>query len=80
MNPHIDKNDFLFDYAILGAQRNLKILGVFARLSIKFSKDRYLDYIPRVWGYIIGNLKHPVLSDLQSWLLEVMPDDMKEYK
>ena len=57
---------------ILGAQRNIKIIGIFARLFLRDGKDNYLKLQPRVWGLLERCLEHPVLSDLKSWLdLEV---------
>jgi aminoglycoside/choline kinase family phosphotransferase len=50
--------------AVLGAQRNLRILGVFARLSLRFGKPRYVDLIPRVWGHLARDLTHPALADV----------------
>lgn len=55
-------------YAVLGAQRNLKILGIFARLWRRDGKDRYLSLLPRVWGYLERDLKHPALAALKTWL------------
>ena len=37
--------------AVLGAQRNAKILGIFTRLWKRDGKPRYLGFQPRVWGY-----------------------------
>lgn len=51
-------------YALLGAQRALRIIGIFARLSMRDGKNRYLDYVPRVWGYLQRNLAHPALKTL----------------
>lgn len=56
---------FLRAYALLGAQRNLRILGVFARLSLAYGKPHYVDLIPRVWGHIQTNLAHPALADIK---------------
>ncbi len=47
-----DKEKFLNDYAILSLQRNIKIVGIFARLSIRDGKHHYLDLLPRVIGFI----------------------------
>ncbi|MBU2980358.1 phosphotransferase [Lentibacter algarum] len=60
-------------YALLGAQRNLRILGVFARLSLHFNKPHYVDFIPRVWAYLMRDLEHPVLADLRYQLLADLP-------
>lgn len=51
-------------YALLGAQRALRILAVFARLCLHLGRPRYLDYVPRVWGHLQRNLAHPALADL----------------
>ncbi|NLY63521.1 MAG: phosphotransferase [Alcaligenaceae bacterium] len=44
--------DFHIDYEYMGLQRNLRILGVFARLSIRDGKNHYLQHIPRVNAYV----------------------------
>lgn len=48
--------DFSQQYHLLGLQRNLRILGVFARLCLRDGKPGYVDLIPRVWGHIRNNL------------------------
>ncbi|MCW1918880.1 tRNA (adenosine(37)-N6)-threonylcarbamoyltransferase complex ATPase subunit type 1 TsaE [Rhodobacter sp. KR11] len=58
--------DFATAHAVLGAQRALRILGIFARLATQ-GKPRYLDLIPRVRGYLDRNLAHPALADLKSF-------------
>jgi N-acetylmuramate 1-kinase len=54
-------------YAILGAQRNAKIVGIFTRLWQRDGKPRYLDYLPRVWGYLERDLAHPALAEVRAW-------------
>ena len=49
---------------VLSAQRNLKIVGLFARLARRDGKPRYLDHLPRVWGYLADDLRHPALGSL----------------
>ncbi len=44
--------DFYRNYEWMSLQRNLRILGVFARLAIRDNKTHYLDHIPRVIAYI----------------------------
>ena len=68
-----DETEFHAAYALLGAQRNLRILGVFARLSLLAGKPHYVDFIPRVWGYLIRDLEHPLLSDIRTQLLADLP-------
>jgi aminoglycoside/choline kinase family phosphotransferase len=60
----LDADEFNRAYAILGLQRNLRILGVFARLCMRDGKAHYVDLIPRVWGHIQTNLAHPALSEI----------------
>lgn len=47
-----DFADFHRAYEWMGLQRNLRILGVFARLSYRDGKHHYLDHIPRVNAYV----------------------------
>ena len=50
--------------AVLGLQRNLRILGIFARLARRDGKTRYLALMPRVAAQIRADLGHPALADL----------------
>lgn len=59
---------FNYAYATLGAQRNLKIIGIFARLCVRDNKPQYIDLIPRVWAHLERDLAHPELSDLKDWV------------
>ena len=47
-----DFADFHRAYEWMSLQRNLRILGVFSRLSYRDGKNHYLDHIPRVLGYV----------------------------
>ena len=60
-------------YHVLGLQRNLRILGVFARLSMHFGKLSYIDLIPRVWGHIQRDLAHPVNQPVADILIAALP-------
>lgn len=53
-------------YAVLGAQRALRILGIFARLCLVAGKAGYVALIPRVWGQLQRNLAHPALEPLRA--------------
>ncbi|WP_176559271.1 aminoglycoside phosphotransferase family protein [Rubellimicrobium roseum] len=50
--------------AVLGLQRNLRILGVFARLARERGKPAYLALLPRVRAHVEGDLAHPALARL----------------
>lgn len=65
--PRLSREDFMASYALWGAQRNTRILGVFSRLARRDGKDNYLQYIPRVWKYLEQNLAHPSLAALRKW-------------
>lgn len=52
-----DKEAFKTDYEILSLQRNMKILGIFARLSVRDGKHNYLNYMPRVLGFVKARLE-----------------------
>lgn len=54
-------------YAILGAQRNAKILGIFTRLWKRDGKPRYLALLPRVWCYLERDLENPELDRVKAW-------------
>ncbi|SFD68140.1 aminoglycoside phosphotransferase family protein [Roseivivax sediminis] len=57
-----DAARFRAAYAALGAQRNLRLLGVFARLAAVRGRTHYVDLIPRVWRNLMGDLAHPALA------------------
>lgn len=47
-----DFHDFYRDYEWMGAQRQIKVLGIFARLCHRDGKKGYLQDMPRVLGYL----------------------------
>ncbi len=66
-DPTFDPAAFAKAYAILGAQRNTKILGIFVRLSLRDGKNGYLAHLPRIHRYLLRNLRHPDLKPLRAW-------------
>ena len=71
--PDFDEARFRLAYAILGAQRNAKIVGIFTRLSRRDGKPVYLRHLPRVWRYLTADLAHPALGDLRRWFDLTVP-------
>jgi aminoglycoside/choline kinase family phosphotransferase len=69
--------DFDAAYAILGAQRNAKIVGLFVRLWQRDGKARYLDYMPRMWTLLERDLAHPALTPVAEWFAANIPADMR---
>ena len=55
------------DFAVMAAQRNTKVLGIFARLARRDGKPRYLSHLPRVTTYLERALRHPDLTNLRGW-------------
>ncbi|MDF2368673.1 phosphotransferase [Sneathiella sp.] len=64
----VEEAAFRESYAILGAHRALRIMGIFCRLAKVEGKTRYLDMIPRMQRHLAGNLAHPGLVALRNWL------------
>jgi tRNA threonylcarbamoyl adenosine modification protein YjeE len=68
-----DVGDFARAYAILGAQRATKILGIFARLDRRDGKPQYLRHLPRIEEYLLRDLAHPGLSRIKVWYENHLP-------
>ena len=62
-----DLNAFFEQYAVLGAQRATKILGIFTRLHKRDGKPHYLRHRPRIWRNLRRSLAHPALKALKAW-------------
>ncbi len=75
--PDLDRDIFDASYAVLGAQRNAKIIGIFTRLSARDSKPEYLAHIPRVWRLLEGDLTHPALALIRAWFDRHLPPAMR---
>lgn len=65
--------DFLRHYHLLGLQRNLRILGVFARLCMRDGKASYVDLIPRVWRHVLHNLDALEDAELSRFVRTTLP-------
>lgn len=71
--PALENSAFLRSAAILAAQRNCKILGIFTRLWKRDGKPGYLVHIPRIWRLLEEELRHPALAPVARWLDEHLP-------
>ena len=47
-----DFGEFYRDYEMMGVQRHIKVLGIFARLYHRDGKDGYLKDMPLVMDYL----------------------------
>lgn len=60
---------FLRDAELIGVQRHLKVIGIFARLQHRDGKPKYLADAPRFFGYIDEVLpRYPELQGLQRFI------------
>ena len=72
--PGLDRDALRRSGAILAAQRNCKILGIFTRLARRDGKPHYLGHIPRVWRLLEDELaREPALTPIADWLDRHLP-------
>ena len=64
-----DEESFAEAYAIMAAQRNSKILGIFVRLNERDGKPAYLKHLPRIRNYLERALAHPALAELRDFYM-----------
>ena len=69
-NKNLKNNskNFLEDFNILSVQRNLKIIGIFSRLSKRDKKNQYLKFIPYTWKLLELRMKGKIFSELKKIL------------
>ncbi len=62
---------FVQSFELMGLQRHLKVLGIFARLAYRDGKMRYLADLPVVANYAWRTAKnYPQLSGMADWLAD----------
>lgn len=71
--PDLDEDEFRTAYAVLGAQRAVRIIGVFHRLAKRDDKPGYLAHLPRVRQHLDTNLAHPALAPVRAWFERWVP-------
>ncbi len=69
-----DTDQFDVEYAILAAQRNAKILGIFARLVVRDGKAKYRSLLPRVERHFAEDIGRPALKPVLAWAKEHFPE------
>lgn len=69
-----NRGEFETAYAVLGAQRTSKILGIFARLNKRDGKPGYLRHLPRMKRHLARNLAHPALKPVRDWMIVHAPE------
>jgi aminoglycoside/choline kinase family phosphotransferase len=77
--PGLDRAAFGRSAAILAAQRNCKILGIFTRLWQRDGKPGYLPHIPRVWRLLEDELRRePALKPIAEWFDRHLPPPLRQ--
>jgi len=76
-SARMNEEQFRRDMALMAAQRNIKIVGIFARLFQRDGKRRYLSLLPLVWSYLDRDLAHPALADLRGYYDRLVPKDKR---
>ena len=73
------KHDAAFKaaYAVMGAQRNAKILGIFVRLAKRDGKPHYRRLIPRVQKLFLGDIEGGEFTKLRAWFEVHLPSILK---
>jgi tRNA threonylcarbamoyl adenosine modification protein YjeE len=64
---------FAATYAVMSAQRNTRLLGVFSRLNRRDGKPHYLRHQPRIFAYLSRSLAHPAMAPARSWYAAHLP-------
>ncbi len=72
-----DATAFARAYADFGAQRNTRIVGLWARMLKRDGHADYLRYLPQTWTYLERDLQSPALKDLKAWFAQHFPPDMR---
>lgn len=75
--PTLGRDDFAASYAIMGAQRNIRILGTFVRLFVRDGKPGYLNWLPRTWRFVETDLAHPAMTPLKAWFDKHLPATLR---
>ncbi|MCM0019044.1 MAG: phosphotransferase [Tagaea sp.] len=75
--PGLDARGFEAALAVLSAQRNAKIAGIFVRLARRDGKPHYLRHIDRVWRLLDCDLAHPALEPVRAWFERHVPRDWR---
>jgi N-acetylmuramate 1-kinase len=63
------EREFLRWFDLIGLQRHIKVLGIFARLWYRDGKHGYLADLPRTFGYVLDAARrYPELRQFGGWL------------
>jgi aminoglycoside/choline kinase family phosphotransferase len=66
-NARFDAEAFEAAYAVLGAERALRLMGLWPRLLKRDGKPQYMAHMARTHDYLKRNLAHPALASLAAF-------------
>ncbi len=70
-----EHQQFIRWFDLMGVQRHLKVLGIFARLNHRDGKSQYLNDLPLTLKYVLNTCDHYAeLHALRNLLTKVQPD------
>lgn len=75
--PGLDAAAFRRSYAVLGALRHARVIGIFERLALKAGRRGYLAHLPRVWRLLDAKLTDPALAPVARWFDRCMPESAR---
>jgi N-acetylmuramate 1-kinase len=75
--PTVGRSAFAAAAAVLAAQRNCKILGIFTRLCVRDGKAQYLVHTRRLWRLVDRDVSHPALAPVRRWLDRHIPAELR---
>jgi N-acetylmuramate 1-kinase len=64
---NFDEEAFLKAWAIMAAQRNCKLAGLWVRLKERDGKPQYMKHMPRTLRHLSTALSHEALAPLRDW-------------
>ena len=70
--PDTARAAFETSYAVLAAQRHIRVIAIFSRLAHQ-GKPGYLDHLPQLWRLLGEALGHPALAPVAAWFAANAP-------
>ena len=76
--PQLDRDAFLADYRAVAALNASRLLGLFARLTVRDKKPKYAGFLPRMRRYQALNLAAPGMEAAAGWFHRHAPSELVE--
>jgi tRNA threonylcarbamoyl adenosine modification protein YjeE len=77
LEPTFDAGAFDARYAVFGAERATRLIGLWCRLRDRDGKAQYMAHMPRTWRHLERNLAHPRLAAVRGWMDRHVPRDKR---